>query len=194
MNTTASIKRFWNCCLGYMDAKKTIAKIIPYGKLLSTLWTSCIWKDITNVRQIILLHMHQEDSGKWVWMASQNDNSLFPQHGILSEVHHNLLTYTIMCGFLLTAPKWITVSSKPWMMDFSLQIDSSIFQSLTRTFVVFVARSQKQFSTYSSPTLIQHISGLFVNWNWVWILQCLLCKLRLLISRRNSQRRTNVMC
>jgi len=33
---------------------------------------SYIWKYIANVRHIPSLHMHQEDSGNWVWTASPN--------------------------------------------------------------------------------------------------------------------------
>jgi len=74
---------------------------------------SYVWKDIANVRQIALLHMHQEDIGNWASTASPNGNSLFPQHGILSEVHGNILTNTTLCGFPLIAPKWLAVSSEP---------------------------------------------------------------------------------
>ena len=195
MNRAASIKWLWNCCTS--DSVWATWMKIHYFKELS-IWEDDVhpmdtymWKDMAHVRQIALLHMHEDDSGQWLWAASSNGQFLFVSAwNIVRSLSPPSIHYF---GFPCHSPK----------------MKCCLLRALNDR--LFTASRLKQFSIidqdlcvhcYKECETVEHLFFFCPYSAHIWSL----CKLKLWmdapikslqmklwILRRNFQRRINVM-
>ena len=76
VNKAAQLKRFWNYCTSNSIWASWLREHYSKGKSIWEIHTQpmdfYVWKNIVDARQLSSMHMYQDNTNKWEWLASSN--------------------------------------------------------------------------------------------------------------------------